>query len=1541
MKNYIYFLLFFVLSFEYGQAQTFSNDRVKFIKEFQSAISQTGTSEQNQFVKKELTVLLLQTTDFPDRYFTNLITTSNTLIAKRFSMVPDVYNYVFSIYSLVKNKQPETSYNAYQSTIDKLLESRNPKRFSDFADLSAGFFSEGKLAGKSNFEWFYIGGKYEFQYDDKPFILLSEGNLICRAVDIGGTSKDSKYVDSMVVYNTSGTYDPIIQKWTGNGGIITWEKVGLPRSETYAELGKFQLSMKNTNINTDSVKLRTPYFKEILIGSLSDRAFKTNREEDKIFPQFLSYKSNLKIDNIKPNVNYQGGFSLKGAKFVGTGIKNVPAQITVFKNSKPFVITKGNEIYITDKQIFSYACASRIILNTGDSITHPSNNFFYNYTEGIYEFARPASGLGQAPFIDSYHKLFIYTPKIILVDKENKIYFTYDKGTSQEQKVARFESFNYYDGQLYDKLQGLSTTHPLVAISKYGYKFDKQEITEGECATALNGTLEQVRTLMLQLASLGFINYDTEAKKVFITTKLNNFVQAKAGKKDYDYIIFTSDFRPKELKGYTEEEIKNNPSLQQIRENYKQQNETRRLLENYGSFNLGTMDLDLIGVDVITLSDKQNVRIYPKDSKVIVKQNRDIEFSGWLNAGKAEINTISAVYNYESNKVNLIKTQATYFRVKPRDRAHGTAGIAMNSAISGVTGDLAIDLPNNRSGNKEDASTAIYPILTIKNSTKIFYNSPDLYRGVYDSTRFYYTIQPFVLDSTDDFNDKSWRLKGELISAGIFPVIKEDLKVMPDYSFGFSTEAPKEGFDFYGTGAKYDNKIMLSGNGLQGAGTIKFVKSTSISKELLTFLPDSTVGLVSFVNSPVENGIQFPEAKSDEAYLTYIPKKKILKARSTPRNDFSIFGDEAKLRGTATVTPSGMNGNGLMTFKNATIISKLFTYEFKDLYADTSSFNLKNQYKEDDEASVIFETGNVKSHVSFKDRKGVFNSNKGESRVDFPVNQYMCKMDMFTWFMDQETLEMEKKASKDIAITAGVDLLGPNFFSLHPKQDSLQFRAPKAKLDLKEKTIYCNEVEYIDVADARIYPDSSKVNIRKKAKLDQFENAVIVANYITKYHKFTKSTVDITARRAYKGTGEYPYYDKDRKATYVLMNSIGLDSSYQTIATGKIDKEKEFKLSPEFDYYGSITIKAASPEILFTGATRINHNCENFEKNWLAFSSSIDPKNVQIPVSTAMKNLDGQAISAGIVWRNSPNVDSIALYPTFLSALINEKDPIVVTSSGFLSYDNSNKEYQIASKEKLINRTEKGNFISMNTETCSLFGEGAIDLGMNHGDVTVSTVGIVDYNSKSGEVFFNLTAKFDMPIDKSLFKNIPDKINATEGLKAMDFVTNTLKQAITIWSSQAEADKLEESYSIKGEVKKIPDCLMSTFTITGLKLVYYSAPKLNNFKGLITTTESAILVNVGDKPVMKYVPFKAFFQQKYSEAGGDWFAFLMDIPGGKDYFFNYSMGKKDGVLDIMTGDTELATEISSLKEDKRKKKNFIFQLGQGGIKTVFYNLFSK
>ena len=107
-------------------------------------------------------------------------------------------------------------------------------------------------------------------------------------------------------------------------------------------------------------------------------------------------------------------------------------------------------------------------------------------------------------------------------------------------------------------------------------------------------------------------------------------------------------------------------------------------------------------------------------------------------------------------------------------------------------------------------------------------------------------------------------------------------------------------------------------------------------------------------------------------------------------------------------------------------------------------------------------------------------------------------MEEFKWFMDEDNLELTSAERADATIESDLDIDEPNFFSVHPEQDSLAFRSGKARYDLKSKEIKCEEVKYITVADARISPSDGKVLVKKKAVLETLKDASILANYITK-----------------------------------------------------------------------------------------------------------------------------------------------------------------------------------------------------------------------------------------------------------------------------------------------------------------------------------------------------------------------------------------------------------------------------------------------------------
>jgi hypothetical protein len=124
-------------------------------------------------------------------------------------------------------------------------------------------------------------------------------------------------------------------------------------------------------------------------------------------------------------------------------------------------------------------------------------------------------------------------------------------------------------------------------------------------------------------------------------------------------------------------------------------------------------------------------------------------------------------------------------------------------------------------------------------------------------------------------------------------------------------------------------------------------------------------------------------------------------------------------------------------------------------------------------------------------------------------------------------------------------------------------------------------------------------------------------------------------------------------------------------------------------------------------------------------------------------------------------------------------------------------------------------------------------------------------------------------------------------------------------------------------------------------LISFNAKKSQE-KGMISYDENAILVSVFDKPVMKSFPIKVFLHQVYSEnVSGDKVGLYLNAALGKDYYYEFSMTKKDGDMKIFSEDEEYGNKINGLKSDKRKYKNFTYEFTENRVYIgKFLRLFS-
>ena len=1492
-------------------AQTFPKERDKFVKEWQKLVLD---DDAVPFLKEDLPQRIKGSL-LNETQFHRLVDQCNKYAEKEIPLYPEIYHYMIASIYLVENKCQSDLVNPWFKYVDDYAKEPG-EELTAFLKFSANFFRYGSFYREPTYRWTYSKG--QLAWEEGKTLKIKATGIDLKCLKYNG---NQKLEDSIVIYGTTGYFDVIQNKWQASKGIVTWEKVKFSKSETFANLRSYKCDFSTAKLKVDTVELTTPYFKTPILGRLQDLTSLDLGEGEKS-PQFNSFEKRLKIPNLRDQMDYDGGFTLEGPDFIGRGTPDKPAKIIFKRQNAPLFEISSIYFEMNPQQIISRNAKAKMLYKSGDSLMIQSCFFTLNEQNKEITINAIKKGAEYVPFIDSYFQVYVFAPVLTWEFGTPNPYFTYEVGTAQEQKKASFQSMNFYDPAIYAKFQSIGAIHPFVQIASLVNKSNRMELTEGEVANVLKKTIDQSKPLLVDMASFDFLTLDGEARKVVISPKLLAYAAASSGENDYDNINILSDLRPQTMRE-TKEQIAADAYLSEMARNMELRNKEKRGTKAYAEIQLDLNEMRLNQIDAVALSQVQQTTIYPDSNHVTMYKNRDMGFRGWLVAGKLELHTNFSKFDYEAFKINLLSTDEASLRVIPLRKEDGTERIYMFSTIKNIKGELQIDDSHSKSGIK--ASNHQFPILKSIAESKVYYNSKDILKGAYDSTRFYYAISPFELDSLDNFSEASLRFEGSLNSAGIFPKIPEPLKIMNDYSFGFVAQAPAEGYPFYETDTKYQNKIFLSNNGLQGTGTINFLQSVSVSKKL-TFLPDSTIGLAVFDNKELGTGVRYPVVHSEQAMISYQPRKALMKVSSYGQNPLQMFKENVAMNGTILLDKKGMTGIGIIEFKEASLNSKEYVFTNEDILSENSSFSLRNRFSQYGENPLAIQSDEMKTNISFKSRIGEFSSN-GTKRIMFPANSYYCQMDKFTWFMDGESLDFQKNKGGETSFESGADLTRNNFFSTDEKQDTLQFKSLSAKYDLKTQLILCNSVDYIQVGDARIYPDSSRVCIRKAAAMDSLKNATIVANYITKFHTFKEANVKISSRKYYEGSAKYPYYDRDSNLTVIPMSSIKF-VNVTTTAQGEVKEKDRFKLSKEFDYYGSIIVKASNQGLFLNGSTRINHSCQ-YDKSWMTFEDTVLAKNIQIPIKPDPKNAKGERLAAGFLWYQTDRSDSLRIYPSFLSKTEGSEDPSLFSSNGYLQFNQTLSEYQIASKNRLNKIDSLSNMLTLDVNTCKVIGLGDIELGINTGDVKMEFYGKIEFDQENNKTRIASNAKVSIPIAANVMENMATKIKTQVGAKELDIKKPSLglKNTLVHWSSLKDAQEVFKDYD-EDKLRKMPASLEQTFILSDIILessgAKGSSKKVD--KGLISVNNQVGLVSINGIPVLKQVELHQFYLQSFSDETAPGFKWELSLLDDTKYFMNYEMVKRDGELLLFTNDKTVNETILAIKPEKRKTKNFKFDV---------------
>ena len=1454
----IFLLLSVLTSHLQAQSDSLSNDP----KEFFSQISTILTNTKSPSNQSKAALLLPR---FGSNWNSGRFTAKQQeevkkivelMRSKRLRTYPFLYSYLYSINLLAETDRTGQEFMAWQRFAAEMLQQRRLKAFLDFLSFTDKLLEKHILYGKAGSSWHFRRADFSLHYDTAFYVRFARLNLI-----------KASHNDSTMILQTKGVFIYKSKLWKGESGRLEWNRFDKGFEEEDYKIADSYHFHLNTNVfHIDSVRLTFPAFlgKQAVFGRLSDRVLTGKPGANAVYPRFTSYDNNLFLPEIYPHISFHGGIELQGKRFYGMTVNNRKPEV-VFKRNKQPVLKLHAQRFEFDKNKMISSNVDASLLVEKDSIYHPQLLMRYEVATKKLQLYTLTDNSQQIPFFDSYHKMDLYVPALLWDLNTDSIIFKKIRGVNDKQP-ARFESNRYFDVREFYALQGIDEINPLYVVQNFINTYSTNRISVAAFSSFMNKPPDQVENLLMSLSNKGFVVYDSETKVALATKRLQYFLNAKAGRTDYDVIHFNS-----------QEKLKPNASL-----------------------NLKDLSLNIYGVPRIFISDSQQVYIYPYDKKIAVRKNRDFTFSGKVSAGLFNFYARKSTFVYDSFMINMNYVDSLSFGVWKKDTIRNRHYVVpVKQALQKLSGRLYVDLPFNKSGLMHVPK---YPEFVSESECYVYYNSRSIQDSALLPGKFYYRVSPFVFDSIMTFNTDHLAFHGSLVSDSIFEPIEQPLRVMPDYSLGFVYKTPPDGLPAYGGKGRFFDTLILNMQGFHGSGKLHFL-TTAMQSGDFRFYPDSLLAAkaMHFRGKTDSMDYHFPSVFCDTVAIAWNTKADIMHVTS-PGPAYRLYGN-ATLRGELTISPERFTGKGDFTFGHSSLSSQQFLFTDHGLNADSAKFVLKNA----DTGDTTFLAENYRAKIDFKARKGWFGHLDNHSFLKFPFNRFISTLDEAEWLMNEDKLSLystHDEAYHALDSLSRKQLIafhqpGPEFISVNPDADSLRFYAQKAFYNIGKYTIDVDGVKLIKTADAAVFPDNEAVTILQKGKLAPLENASILTDTIHLYHNIYDARVEILSRKEYKASGKLDYKDMNATVQPITMNDVHVDSSGRSVATGKIPKGEIFFLSPEYFFTGTVIMHAQNKFLHFRGGYQLNEDCVDNTGNWMAVDQDLDPNNIAFRFDNSARTADSLKAWFGLAY----SFQYHHYYPLVLQAMKSPSDEVLISASGNLGIDRKTGSFIMGSPERLKNHDLKDNFVALETKNCQMEGDGIFNLGMKNHMLKTKFIGKFKYLIVPDSTLLQVVMMMKFHFDQSALDVMADSLRMIPS-KSVDITKGLYPMALKKLLDPETAQNVITELSLYGQVKKMPAVLDNTISFTDLHLVWDPLSRSFISYGPIG------IGNIGNNTLNKYMD--GILQIRKGRSGAT-IEFMLRHGKHQWYYFNYA----NGIMQVLSSDLNFNDIIENQKEDKR------------------------
>jgi hypothetical protein len=1425
--------------------------------EFMTASKRPDLEEAFSVFQKMVKTGALSTADVA-----RVVKVSNILADQKLAPYPYYKNYINAVTS-ARAATDTTLFNRWHSLAEQTLaavEKGKTKPINQFLEFSVDFMSERAIkAGEGgSVTWKIKGGNFRFEYSN------GIPKLLCDNVDLIGARKQ----DSVVVYRTSGEYQPYENLWLGRGGYVTWAGAGLD-STVRAEMTRYKLEAQKPLFNCDTVLFNYPlYFgSKVIRGSFQHNVVVGVNTTKSSFPRFESFDKNLKISKIGDGIEYVGGFRLEGSSLYGYGSNTEKAQVSIYNKKREKVFYGTGDAFTIKREVSIVATGvdAKLYMDD-DSLFHPSANFRVEIPNQIIHLARGEKGSDKNPFFSSFYNMNLNTDRIAWHLRQDSLEIGERTGMAKgiEQKV-QFESSNYFNQAQYDQYQNLGTQNPISTLFILSRETGSNIVSDNAFAKKMNPQFDysNIQSLVARLVADGFVNYYFDRHEIELRDKLTHYAQAAQGKKDFDAI-----------------KIESNST-----------NANARL-------NLKTKETDIFEVKKIELSQRQHVAVIPNEKEVTLLKNRDMRFGGRLFAGFALFQGRNMKFTYDKYQVEFdsVRHLDFYLPTGEKDKNGEPAANAMNSNIEYLSGALLVDAPNNKSGKEE---LAIFPSLQSKKHSFVFYDRKDIMNGVYTRDSFYFKLDPFSFNGLDSYTKEQIKFKGEMTPATIFAPFKETIVVRDhDKSFGFVHRTPQAGYPTYSKKGNYTGELDLSNKGFLGKGKLEYL-TADIESEDLIFRPKQTTGTARkfFMEEDRTSAVKVPQAKGENVSVNWLPFKDSMYVESKAKA-FELFRQSGYThKGTLILTPSGLKGKGEFEWSEGKLTSKLISYGPFQASADTANLEIKSL----DGSGIAFDSRNVDGELDFDAQTGLFKANSLSASTALPLDQYRTSMNEFTWDMKGKTITFKADEKK------------PGLFvSTDPDQDSLSFLGRTALYDMKTNLLKIGGVTVIKSADAFIYPETGDIEILSGGKMKQLTNARILADTISKYHSINRATVDILGKKLYKATGYYEYNIPGYNQEIFFNNIIGerrgggnqATKNVLTTASGDIAEKDSFRMDIKTMFKGQAILKADQQNMRFEGFAKLK--ADKLPNNqWFSVRTEVDKKNPVVRNKLSKNEADDPLVTGFYLSRETGEC-----YPRILLPAYARVDRALMDCEGVFKYDPGTDRFTFGDSARVVANAPRGAKMIFDNRVGTVQAEGPLNLGSGLNYMKITAAGRLksDFNitdSSSYEVSGEFMSGMEIVLPKVLVDQMLAEINANAfDVQAAIYNTNAAfyQPALTHFISD-DKDIDETMANMRNNLIVLPKQDNKYTFMLGRHQVIWN----QEYQSFLSLDDKIPVATIGGLPINKIMT--AYVEYKMPGSQDDRFYLYIKPTADLWYFFGYQAG----ALNVVSSSTKFNDMLIGMK----------------------------